>query len=294
MINSSIILRAKQGDPQAIAQLIPFWVVSEGITVQVSIKQDCLIINLYSQWSLDSTKVIQSVRQHLLELAPANLRQVEITFQLLGEQQLAWRSHFELTQVSHLVKPKKSNIPHQDLGLLFLAKFNLLKLTFIALLGFHLLFGASHYTVAGFLRGSDRLMIFLHNVNLIFHEAGHIFFAFFGQFIAILGGSLMQILIPLIIAIHFFLTKQYYASTIALWWVGQNFLDVSIYVKDGKERILPLLGGEGVIHDWHYLLSSLHWLAYDNLIGNIIFIIGLMISGSALFMGVYFSQSRFN
>ena len=37
---------------------------------------------------------------------------------------------------------------------------------------------------------------FLHLINLPFHEAGHIFFMFFGRFLMTLGGSLTQLLVP--------------------------------------------------------------------------------------------------
>lgn len=37
---------------------------------------------------------------------------------------------------------------------------------------------------------------FLDRVDLVFHEAGHVIFGPFGEFIGILGGSLMQVLIP--------------------------------------------------------------------------------------------------
>jgi hypothetical protein len=40
----------------------------------------------------------------------------------------------------------------------------------------------------------------IHGPNLIFHEAGHVIFSPFGEFIMILGGSLGQILMPLIVA----------------------------------------------------------------------------------------------
>src|SRR3989449_9967209 len=37
---------------------------------------------------------------------------------------------------------------------------------------------------------------FLHLIDLVFHEAGHVIFGFFGQFIGVLGGSLNQVLVP--------------------------------------------------------------------------------------------------
>ena len=43
---------------------------------------------------------------------------------------------------------------------------------------------------------SGVILNFLHLIDLVFHEAGHVIFAFFGRFIAVLGGSLNQVLIP--------------------------------------------------------------------------------------------------
>ena len=50
-------------------------------------------------------------------------------------------------------------------------------------------------------RGNYGLM---DNIDLVIHEAGHVFFSLFGKFIYTLGGSLMQLIIPLIIAGFFF------------------------------------------------------------------------------------------
>jgi hypothetical protein len=44
---------------------------------------------------------------------------------------------------------------------------------------------------------------FLDRVDLVFHEAGHLIFGFFGEFIGILGGSLMQVLILAIVTGYF-------------------------------------------------------------------------------------------
>ncbi|PYM31744.1 MAG: zinc ribbon domain-containing protein, partial [Candidatus Rokuibacteriota bacterium] len=52
----------------------------------------------------------------------------------------------------------------------------------------------------GLTLGSSGVVAFLHGVNLIFHEAGHVIFGFLGEFIAVAGGSLNQVLIPAICA----------------------------------------------------------------------------------------------
>jgi hypothetical protein len=41
---------------------------------------------------------------------------------------------------------------------------------------------------------------FLHLPNLVFHEAGHLLMLPFGQFMSVLGGSLFQLLVPLMCA----------------------------------------------------------------------------------------------
>jgi|GEM_PF-4136139 len=47
------------------------------------------------------------------------------------------------------------------------------------------------------------LLYLLHQTNLAFHETGHIIFGIFGRVISILGGSLGQLMIPLLVSGHF-------------------------------------------------------------------------------------------
>ena len=101
---------------------------------------------------------------------------------------------------------------------------------------------------------------FMDTVNLIFHEAGHSLFIFFGEFIHVLMGSGFQVLLPLSIAIYFFATRQHLSGAICLMWTGQNLINVSIYAGDSIAMQLPLLGGDGSFHDWNYLLTTLHIL----------------------------------
>lgn len=124
---------------------------------------------------------------------------------------------------------------------------------------------------------------FLHNVDLMFHEAGHMFFMFFGEFIQFLGGTLMQLLIPLVCGLVFLRQKDYYAATVMLWWLGENFYDVSIYIADASAQALQLIGGE---HDWHYLLGELNMLAYDEQIAGVVHGLGIFLMLAALVLGV--------
>lgn len=131
---------------------------------------------------------------------------------------------------------------------------------------------------------------FIDYVNLIFHEAGHAIFMLCGQFISIAMGSGLQILIPLSIALYFYTTTQKLSAAICLMWTGFNFINVSIYAADAITMNLPLLGGDSVIHDWNYLLSTLSLLEATPHIAGIFYTLGFLCTtlgiGSALFITI--------
>lgn len=132
---------------------------------------------------------------------------------------------------------------------------------------------------------------FLHNVDLVFHEAGHILFIPFGRFITILGGSLMQVLVPLILTVAFLIYyRNPFAAAVTFWWVGQNFVDVAPYIFDARNRQLVLLGGitgrdNSTVHDWYNILSQLDLLRFDHAIAKGTKFIGILIMLTALVWG---------
>lgn len=130
---------------------------------------------------------------------------------------------------------------------------------------------------------------FLHGADLAFHEFGHIFFAPFGRFMAILGGSLFQVLLPLFLMGAFMWKQQdNFAASIMLWWCGQNFIDVSPYIDDAQDRMLPLVGGGGEeSHDWGNLLTMTNMLEKTHSIAQASFNIGTLIILIALVWGGY-------
>ena len=111
----------------------------------------------------------------------------------------------------------------------------------------------------------------LDNANLIIHEAGHFVFAFFGKFIRFAGGTIMQILLPLILVYHFYVHDYRLGVQVFLFWLGHNLINISVYAADARARQLPLLGGDFVQHDWWTMLSMLDLLAYDQMISDLFF-----------------------
>jgi len=121
---------------------------------------------------------------------------------------------------------------------------------------------------------------FMHSVNLVFHEAGHVIFIPFGRFMTILGGTLGQWLIPFIVLCAFVLkSRDTFGATIGLWWLGQSFLDAAPYINDARAGQLILLGGvtgrdQPGYHDWENILGDLGWLQYDHTIAGIVNTVG--------------------
>ena len=132
-------------------------------------------------------------------------------------------------------------------------------------------------------------MTFLHLVNLPFHEAGHIIFTPFGRFLQVLGGSLAQLLVPLVCMGAFLVTKRDpFAAAVAWWWMGESLVDLSPYIYDARAGEMMLIGGitgreNPDFHDWKNLLTWTGLLKYDHALASLAFYGGgaVMISGLA-------------
>jgi hypothetical protein len=127
---------------------------------------------------------------------------------------------------------------------------------------------------------------FLHMINLPFHEAGHIIFSPFGNFMMMLGGSLMQVLVPLVCAAGlWFQTGDPSGALLCVWWAGENLVDLAPYINDARALKLMLLGGpaaevEG--HDWEAILTSLGWLHLDHRLAQSARLLGVVMMIAAL------------
>lgn len=123
----------------------------------------------------------------------------------------------------------------------------------------------------------------MHNINLPFHEAGHVIFSPFGRLIHILGGTFGQLLMPLIVMISFVIYQQdNFGGSVGLWWLAQSFMDCAPYINDARAGELMLIGGTTgqetpEIHDWYNILSDLNVLAYDHLLAQLVDSIGILL-----------------
>jgi hypothetical protein len=95
---------------------------------------------------------------------------------------------------------------------------------------------------------------FLDGVNLLFHEAGHVFLAFFGETVHFLGGTLAQLFFPAACVLHFLHGRRFFEAWLVGIWLAESLMYTARYLGDAQAQALPLVGGH--IHDWNWLLSQ--------------------------------------
>jgi hypothetical protein len=165
------------------------------------------------------------------------------------------------------------------------------------LIGYKVKIVVAILAAAYFLRGAiypDEWRM-IDGVNLIIHEAGHLLFRPFGEFLMIAGGSLFQVIVPAVFAGYFYFNKKQFSCALVLFWVGESLLNVSVYAADSVVMQLPLLGGNDSIHDWNYMLSQLNLLRQTEKVALVIRCAGTLIILSAslwAIAGAYRSREK--
>jgi hypothetical protein len=135
-----------------------------------------------------------------------------------------------------------------------------------------------------FTRGQYTL---IDNIDLIIHEAGHFFFGFFGDFIQMAGGTLMQILFPLFLAWYFYRNGYRTGVQIFIFWLGQNLINISVYAADANKMQLKLIGGR---HDWLYLLNKLNLLKSADEVGYVIFTLAILVFAISMILPLKYNK----
>ncbi len=120
------------------------------------------------------------------------------------------------------------------------------------------------------------------------HEFAHLFFAFFGEWMGIAGGSLMQLLIPIGAAAVVLRSRDWFGVAICGVFLAASLADLSWYIGDARAETLDLVSfsPDGAIHDWNYLLRSVGLLKQDLVLARlarfVAFLILVASSGVAL------------
>lgn len=140
---------------------------------------------------------------------------------------------------------------------------------------------------------------FMHVINLVFHEAGHVIFRLLGDFMAVLGGSMLQLLVPIIFLFSFIKAKDTFAASIMLWWFSQSMMDLVAYIDDAQRQEMWLLGGvQGKdmpgIHDWNNILSQLGLLKYDHFLAALVSWLAIFLMFLSFFWGAVLLKKMMN
>ena len=167
------------------------------------------------------------------------------------------------------------------------------RLAFVALLAW-LAWSAFH--------DGEGVVPLVSDIDLAMHEFGHVLFRpfgipFLGRTMVILGGSLTQVVFPLIF-VGYFVSKRedgsrrdLFAAMACLWWSAINLLDVSIYCADSRAGQLMLLNGltgqESDGHDWENLLTGWGLLQQDTLIAARMRAIAVLVCVVSLFVATW-------
>jgi hypothetical protein len=125
-------------------------------------------------------------------------------------------------------------------------------------------------------RGSGP-MLMIDVVFVPIHEGGHLLFRFFGEFLAVAGGTILQLAVPAMLALFFVFQRQIPGTTFCLFFFFEQFPPIATYMADARAQELPLLtvgDSDDVIHDWNYLFGKLGVLDHDTQIAHAVRILG--------------------
>lgn len=116
------------------------------------------------------------------------------------------------------------------------------------------------------------------------HELGHLVFAFLGEFAAVAGGSLAQLLVPVALALLFYRQFDFFGVVVCAAWFSISLAELANYIGDARALELNLVSfGEQAIHDWNYLLGHTGLLGKDLVLARASrFISALVLSGAGM------------
>ncbi len=120
----------------------------------------------------------------------------------------------------------------------------------------------------------------LDNLNYLIHEAGHVYWAWGGAFLHHLGGTLNEIIFPLVVAFWALLRKARLVPALCLLWLAHNLIGISRYMADARQMKLPIPGGG--THDWNQLLQMMGVLEHDAPISSALYWLGIVLAAVAL------------
>jgi hypothetical protein len=140
------------------------------------------------------------------------------------------------------------------------------------------------------LRDSEAFSIY-KGITFGVHEFGHLFFSLVGsEWLAVAGGSLMQLLIPIgAMALVATSSKDWFGSAAASTWLAASLIDLAPYIADARAQELDLLSfsEDGGGHDWHFLLARAGMLKQDIAVARFTYFVAVLVIVGAILFSLY-------
>ena len=137
-----------------------------------------------------------------------------------------------------------------------------------------------------------------HGINLAIHEAGHVLFSALGWLPGVAGGTILELLVPLIAGGMLYRQGDRFGVAVVVCWLGIVCFETATYAGDALALALPLVspfGDPGAAgHDWANILSRYGALRHTHAVAAAWEWAGrvLMITGLALGAGVLWRTLR--
>jgi hypothetical protein len=121
---------------------------------------------------------------------------------------------------------------------------------------------------------TSQYFLFIDFVNLVIHEGGHLLFSWGGDTLTLYGGTLLQWLVPFLLATYFYSKRQTTGYAFSLFFFFENWRYTSYYMADARAQELPLVsvgggGDEEDMHDFYRIFSNWGVLGHDTQIAAI-------------------------
>lgn len=132
------------------------------------------------------------------------------------------------------------------------------------------------------IRGNGTPLV--HALNTAIHRLGHAMSGWAGESGHLLGGTVLQLLIPAgLAALLRWKLDQPLATLACVWWLGDNLVHIGSYLGDAIHRGAPIAGD---VHAWEYLMRRWDLAAHAERMGQILHWSGvaLMIATLALLL----------
>lgn len=311
----TLIAQARAGDVDAIAALISRSLQGYQVSVKADRHSYRLTLRLEAALPLSQAQIVTRIRQGMVRLQPEGIGTVLVQSYQNGQNQPRWSEEIALlgVEADHSVDssdpptvttPAPQSVPSPASSLvptrrppagrvsrmtarqrrqplvIKASDFEPLRTTVILLVAIYGYFGCRH-------PGLNGPFMWLHFPDLAIHETGHLLFMPFGRFLHILGGSFTQIAFPAAFTIYFWISRQPFSAALTLFWTGQNFIDVAVYMRDAPYRLLPLTVDDPNAHDWYNLFRMTVGLDWAIPVANFTYSVGVLLYLVSIGLGLY-------